>query len=379
MSLTDDLDQPHDVADKVLRRARVSMMTRALQDRLALASIKISKGWENRSLDSIQPELDLQVQQRKRTASNADILSDTSSSVFSNALPTSSTGTAPIFSDELPPRSGSSHGSIKRIKQNPERARRSSGIQTRMRGQRSRASTTSWKAAHQLPQSSPTLRHSFNANTHSLSQPSFTASNNSTVVNSPSASEDDDQDIPLHSFQVTEPQFASSPPRTPPSTLSHSKFGDRSTKHNVQGTKEGADLLMFLASSPSTNIDYDRLDKVDKTPRLMNPPPQTPPSKHTALPSSMMNTPGTQGMFFGWNPHTPSANFNFGEFLNVTPSPAQGAFGSKTPGRTPGGLKTPSAARDTRRRLMFGASPRVGELTPGGGADLGIDLGGSLA
>ena len=346
-------------------------MTRALQDRLALASIKISKGWENRSLDSIQPELDLELKHRKRTTS----MSDSSSSIFSAPFPTSSPGTAPIFSDELPPRSASSPSSVKRLKPNPNRSRRSSGMQTRLRGQRSRASTTSWKAAHQLPESSPTLRHSFNAPVQSLSQPSFHSAA-STVVNSPTDSEDDDRDIPLHSFQAIEPTFASSPPRTPPSTLSRSsRLREKSPKHSIQGTKEGADLLMFLASSPSTNVDYDRLDRIEKTPRVN--PPQTPPPKHTPLPSSMMSTPGAQNMLFGWNPNTPGTNFNLGDWLNVTPSPAQGAFVSKTPGRTPGGLKTPSAARETRRRLMFGASPRVGEATPGKG-DLGIDLGGSL-
>ena len=103
-------------------------------------------------------------------------------------------------------------------------------------------------------------------------------------------------------------------------------------------------------------------------------PPATPPSKQTPLPSSMMSTPGGQAMLFGYNPHTPSANFNFADFVNVTPSPAQVAF-NKTPKKTPGGLKTPIAARETRRRLNFGASPNIGEHSPGKREGLGMDLG----
>ena len=341
-------------------------MTRALQDRLALANIKINRGWENRSLNSIEPELEQELK-RKRTASNADILSDTSSSIFSSALPISSPVTAPILSDDLPLRSGSSQGSAKRFKINPNRSCQTLGARKRLSSQRSRASTSTWKATHQLPESSPTFRHSFNAACHPLSQPSF-ASATSTVIDSASASEEDDQDIPLRSFQLFEP--ASSPPQTPqtsPRSFKRaSKLGTPPSKQNMHGTKEGADLLMFLASSPSP------YPKPKRTPMH---PPSTPPAKATPLPSSMMSTPGGQTVLFGYNPCTPSANFNLGDFLNVTPSPAQGAFGTKTPGRTPGGLKTPAAARETRRRLLFGASPQTGDMTPSKREDLGIDLG----
>jgi hypothetical protein len=60
----------------------------------------------------------------------------------------------------------------------------------------------------------------------------------------------------------------------------------------------------------------------------------------------MMTTPGG-GNLFGLS--TPGQNFNFADFVNVTPSPAQAPWG----GRTPGLAKTPLAAKEARRRLNF--------------------------
>lgn len=91
----------------------------------------------------------------------------------------------------------------------------------------------------------------------------------------------------------------------------------------------------------------------------------------------MMSTPG------GGDFNTPGQQFNFADFVNITPSPAQGAFGSRTPGLT----KTPLAAKETRRRLNFdslappGGSPVIssgvhGSITKEAG--LGMELGGEL-
>lgn len=81
--------------------------------------------------------------------------------------------------------------------------------------------------------------------------------------------------------------------------------------------------------------------------------------------------------------NTPGQQFNFADFVNITPSPAQGAFGSRTPGLA----KTPLAAKEARRRLNFdslvppGGSPVMG--TGGRGSmtketGLGMELGGEL-
>lgn len=64
----------------------------------------------------------------------------------------------------------------------------------------------------------------------------------------------------------------------------------------------------------------------------------------------------------GFGATTPSVGFNFADFVNITPSPAQGAF-SRTPVLGKGGdgsssnngaiSRTPLAAREARRRINF--------------------------
>ena len=94
-----------------------------------------------------------------------------------------------------------------------------------------------------------------------------------------------------------------------------------------------------------------------------------------------MLTPGGGNIFNGFN--TPSQGFHWADFVNVTPSPAQGAFGNRTPGPT----KTPLAARDARRRLNFdtlappGQSPNPGTAARNSlskATGLGMELGGEL-
>ena len=87
-----------------------------------------------------------------------------------------------------------------------------------------------------------------------------------------------------------------------------------------------------------------------------------------------MNTPGV-GLFL----QTPGQNFNFADFVNVTPSPAQLSWG----GRTPGMPKTPGATRLARRGLNFDAlapltgSSKTQHATPTS-QGLALELGGEL-
>jgi hypothetical protein len=94
----------------------------------------------------------------------------------------------------------------------------------------------------------------------------------------------------------------------------------------------------------------------------------------------MLNTPGGGSSgFVGFGAATPGMAFNFADYLNVTPSPAQAAW------RTPGPGRTPIAAREARRRLNFDA---LMPPTNGSGSDLhsgdnkvnglGMELGGEL-
>jgi len=90
-------------------------------------------------------------------------------------------------------------------------------------------------------------------------------------------------------------------------------------------------------------------------------------------------TPSTSGAgFLGFGPNTPGTNFNFADFVNVTPSPAQGAFT-----RTPIAGRTPAAAREARRKLNFDnlmpptTSPVLVRSAPRS-EGLGMELGGEL-
>ena len=197
-------------------------------------------------------------------------------------------------------------------------------------------------------------------------------------------SSDDDELLPTHSFRTSSMSLgpsvpgltstaagsshmirAGSPPSTPPmrhrglpngngrrkkkgaagndamedDEINHTGLGiDQFSGSGVGGKSgvEGADLLLYLAASPSPANPSGR-SRMD--------PPSTPPSKfnNMALPSSMMTTPGGGSMF----PNTPGQAFDFADFVNITPSPAQKPW--KTPNLL--GSKTPMSV--TRRRLTF--------------------------
>ena len=184
-----------------------------------------------------------------------------------------------------------------------------------------------WKQDHRLPQSSPVIPrpHTSLGQSMHISE-TVTLSNGQTeaspIFQMPSSSLDHD-DFPMHSFQdpPSSSLISSSPPRTP----------EPARHTSLENTKQGgADLLLHFAYSPT------RSPAVNFT-RASEGPPSTPPSQHTNLPSSVMNTPGNNLGLFNGALLTPGQNFNFADFVNVTPSPAQPPWGSRTPGfaRTP--------------------------------------------
>ncbi|KAJ8607585.1 hypothetical protein MRB53_040216 [Persea americana] len=252
------VEQPEDVASRVLRRVQVSKMTRVLQDRLALANVKIQHGWENMSLDIIEPKIE---EIRKRPASSNDTISDAasnSSRVYSSRDVSSSPLTAPMFSDDA---SGAGR-ELKRIRTRPMSASLS---RTRR--------TQPWKKTHNLPESSPIKRHNrFDSN-------NAFASETSTIADpSPEHSEDDDADLPIHRYSInTSTKIVSSPPRTPSPARRSRKMQNVSWSRTPKTGEEGADLLIYLATSPAMTAH----------PKTVQ-PPSTPPCKSTPLPSSHM-------------------------------------------------------------------------------------------
>lgn len=298
--------------------------------------------------------------------SSGDILSDSSSSTGSERqyprarhLMSSPLKEAAIFSDHIG--SGSSNGHRKRNYHTSFDDRvSSSGSNKRFRSSPvagrsihpSRASSF-----HQLTRSSPIKPRKSHFTTSSGPGLSFYEIPELHATNYAATSDDEDNTLPTHSFNIT-----SSPPRTPPRNRGalNRRKQDKSEK-----SEEGADLLLYLATSPSP---------ANPTSRVRMQPPSTPPPKNLALPSSMMTTPGGTGAFISAFPNTPSQNFDFSDFVNITPSPAQGAWN-----RTPGTIKTPATV--TRRRLtfenfipQFPTSPNPNGKQTG----LGMQLGGNL-
>lgn len=277
-----------------------------------------------------------------------------------------------IFSDQLGPRSGSGTGYRKRVQHNSfEQASSNSSSRKRFRsspttGRSVNGGRTSWRD-NQLTQSSPIKPRK---------QPHFTTSSGPSLsfyagsshlpelhASFASTSDDEENTLPAHSFNIR-----SSPPRTPSPIRNRGSLGRHNKEKNGKSGEEGADLLLYLATSPSpANPTRSRMQ-----------PPSTPPPKNLALPSSMMTTPGGGGGGFlaNFNPNTPSQNFDFADFVNITPSPAQGAWP-----KTPRTIKTPLTV--ARRRLTFdNPNPNPTMSNQGSSSTkhtgLGMQLGGDL-
>ncbi|KAF7534187.1 hypothetical protein G7Z17_g13395 [Cylindrodendrum hubeiense] len=340
--------QPEDVVDSVLKRAEVSKIARRLQNRLALAQFKTKHGWEDLTLDSIEPKLEEEIRRKRLT--EGDVLSDSSSSASDLPYPSrtlmSSPLKAPLFSDTV----GSSNGSTGHRKRTYFATFEtiSSSPNKRFRGSptahKSFGGNSAWKDSRQLAQSSPIkTRRQQHFTTSAGPDVSFfqqrLLAHDLTSPNFAAPSDDDDDLLPIHSFNAG--NMRSSPPRTPP--MRSRGLGNKRSKDNVAAGangktgEEGADLLLYLAASPSP--------AVRNTKTLME-PPSTPPQKNSKLdlPSSMMMTPGGGNLF----PTTPGQGFDFADFVNITPSPAQKPW--KTPVALPA-ARTPLSV--ARRRLTF--------------------------
>ncbi|KAM4057961.1 whi5 like domain-containing protein [Hirsutella rhossiliensis] len=338
--------QPEDVVDSVLKRAQVSKIARRLQNRLALAQFKTKHGWEDLTLDSIEPKLEEEM--RRKRLCDGDVLSDSSSSASDLPYPTRTLMSSPlkatIFSDAVGSSNGSSghrkrtyFASFENSSSSPSKRFRASPT-----AHKSHSGHSAWKDSHQLAQSSPIkprrLPHFTTSGgpdisffkqrrmTNGLKSPNFAA---------PSDDEDDD-DAPTHSFSAA--NLRSSPPRTPP--MQTRSLGSKRNRENLASAnggksgEEGADLLLYLAASPSPAVKSNR----GRMERLTTPPPK---NGKLDLPSSMMTTPGGGNLF----PNTPGQGFDFADFVNITPSPAQKQWRTPGPGRTPLSV--------ARRRLTF--------------------------
>ena len=349
-------------------------MSRKLQDCLALASYKNRHGLDNLSFDRVEAHAFSRIRSTAGGASSV-VSSLSSSSSSTSEIHTYSRGLqsspilGPHYSDGLDPGDDASR-SRKRARFQEQYLGPtpiSSARKPRRRRQHKLSDPLSqhqtWNSQHQLSQSSP-LQGRFARDFRTTNGPNLSfVSTASTIPNSPPFGPSSDSSTP--SLPAT---FHGSPPRTPPPTRPRG-LRNKLNGNNGNG-EEGVDLLMYLATSPSpANATAKGVSHMF--------PPSTPPSNHAVLPSSMLNTPrggGGLSLFTGFS--TPGQPFNFGDFVNVTPSPAQGAFN-----RTPSTARTPLAAKEARRKLNFdNLGPHSGSPTAirGGNAGLGMELGGEL-
>ena len=263
-------------------------------------------------------------------------------------LPLSSPANGPQFSDAV------------------RRHTRSGGSRKKARFEMSYLQSPPMSSAQKPPRRSHSARRSHKSRTvHVPSSPpceayptgtQYSFTNHSPPSSPPPSSAVDDPSLPA--------LYHGSPPQTPPPSRAHPGLRKRKAE-------EGADLLLYLATSPTPATHSGRPAATGgaSTHGSMFPPSTPPPSKSAGLPSS------AAGEFFP--AASPLGTFNFSDYVNVTPSPAQAPF-SRTPGGA-GSARTPLAAREARRKLNFdslmppGASPNITR------AGLGMELGGELA
>ena len=208
-----------------------------------------------------------------------------------------------------------------------------------------------WKSSYELPESSPGLDRHF---THRSSHVPFMSEAPIPEVSSPiyhvPSDEENDSDLLFHSVANMNSMVGTRTPRPKQARL-------RRSERDIQ-QEDGADVLLYLTNST-------------------NPARVAGGSHHQALPPS---TPPSQHAVLGMTPNlgTPGQQFNFADFVNLTPSPAQPAWGGRTPGNP---ARTPLATKDARKRLNFDALVPPGTSSPGSppkDTGLALQLGGEL-
>ncbi|KAK9466067.1 hypothetical protein V1512DRAFT_287120 [Lipomyces arxii] len=410
----------------VLQRAKISKITRQLKSRLALASFKTKRGWENLALDTIEPRVAEEVARRKSSPVNGH-------TSHANASLSSPINSKSVSTFPLPPLPTKLHQQVSNQLPSIRKQHRANGpLDMRKRARTlshdNKTATSSympWKsggddddadsihgyspqaqAALRLNQSSPVYpgivssnmtRYSTSYDHHDHRQ-SFrptlpsTASINRMSKGSPTKAKHSgahNQAIGkrhrrnkssvnsvgsamsvISSASTTSMSGGSahrhSPPHTPPSRT-YSLY-EKNQGFSRTG-EEGADLLMFLATSPSP-AQRSSFAHTPHQIRSSHPSSMaTPPSHQRSANSVSIGTPLLSGPS-GAPPQTPSQGFNFSDYVNniFTPSPAQVQW-SRTPIITP-----------ARRRLNFDQIPgsESSANTPANSTFTAMEVGPSL-
>lgn len=313
-------------------------VSRNLQDRLGLAKVRFEQ------LQRLNASKEKRAQRDDKTSSDsAQLTSDALSEPFTARPHTPLTSPLPTTTtvpSELPRSARSRHaatfdiqameamtsGSRKRRRRNP------------IMRESFKVSRINWERVSRPQNSSPAVhRRSTYAGNHN----SFISESDTIPDGHHSDDTEPDPDLPRTNGPnaVSSSVMSSSPPRTPPPNRSRLAGKNNKAVHNGQGE---ADLLLHLANSPTPA-------RVGRKHTGMDYLPSTPPARHANLPP-MMSTPGG-GIAHSFSTPTQQP-FNFADFVNVTPSPAQPKWADRTPLAAP---KSPLAGKEVRKRLNFNA------------------------
>ncbi|EAW09692.1 uncharacterized protein ACLA_039070 [Aspergillus clavatus NRRL 1] len=319
-------------SEKTIRKIDIAQVSLSLQDRLGLAKVK----YQNDRLHVLEQPYQ---NGGRHISLGSDKPSDSSSEISHCRCETPMTSPplrTATYSKELPRSARNRHAATfnSRVMQPMLSASRKRVRSDSITDLPAKAPRVSWKSSYNLPASSPGFRHPTHRH-RPLPLVAETIPEFSSPAHHPQSDDDNDPDLPVHSFQNTSSMVGSSPPRTPPPKHARLTRNDPTLRH-----EDGADLLLYLANSPTPASIAGKTQNREF-------PPSTPPTQHAVLPS-LTPTPGAAGVFPNFG--TPSQHFNFADFVNVTPSPAQPARGGRTPGNP---MRTPLANRDGRKRPNF--------------------------
>ncbi|TQS37771.1 hypothetical protein Golomagni_01741 [Golovinomyces magnicellulatus] len=322
--------QPDVVADAVIKRAEVGkvryfqaqtlpLIGRILRTRLAFAQFKVARGWEDLSIDAIEPKVD-EIHPILSDETFSKSSSPTISNTFHRNFRNPRIRDVAVFSEHIDPDSSSCQSWGLYRKRRYHCCLNDSEICSRNSLKRYRsspplASNIVYDEHHQ-PFSSPVKAQT---NTHftTASGPDLQFSTNSyqrnfQIYRSDFESEDDETRLPPFTLHLS-----SSPPCTPPSFRHRASFSQLKTEKNRDLNKNDVDLLLNLTESPPNIVST-------QAPNL----PSTSLHQNPALPSLIASTPRVgietaSGSRFCGSPNSPSQAFDFSDFVNITPSPVQ--------------------------------------------------------
>ncbi|DAA78232.1 TPA_exp: Uncharacterized protein A8136_4208 [Trichophyton benhamiae CBS 112371] len=412
MSIT----SPSASAKKAIHKIDIAQVSLNLQDRLGLAKVRYERlhGLRRDSdsdADSRPQSQQLQQQQQQHlygqhngfpSETGSDCSSSDSADARYSTPFTSSPVRSPMLSRELPRSARSRHAatfdiktmqcmtsggsSRKRRRCDPAIALAAAAATAGERGDSGRRRQTVPKmprlsfnggsSASAAPHSSPLVRRQHQRRTYQA-MPSF-VSETDTIPDPDIDSTDIDPQLSSrrhhlhhlhhHHHEEEEDHQQQQQPCTPPPRRSRFTHAD----DDAAASGSGADLLLYLANSPTPATINGKPATTTTTTTTTTAAgaasgndflPSTPPTQHAA-PYQLLSTP------------TPSQPFNFADFVNVTPSPAQRGWSSRTPltttaataaattnnttasasggavSRTP---RTPRTTKDVRKRLNFDA------------------------